>query len=66
MTTGVITIVLAVISVSWAEYSARSSCASAGSSAASSHAAEVGSATLIDEFMPEYQIREKHSILIAY
>lgn len=65
LTTGLIAVVLATCSVSWAEYSARSSCASAGSRAVPTHAVgKTASATLIDEVMPDYHIGEKHSIFI--
>lgn len=63
--TSVIAIALALVSVSWAEYSARSSCASVRiSTAPPKTVAEGGSATLIDEVLPEYQIGEKHTIFI--
>ncbi len=62
---GVVVIVLALVSVSWIEYSARNSCASVGSPAAPLQIAhDKGSTTLVDEIVPEYQIGEKHSIFI--
>jgi hypothetical protein len=64
LATSVIAVALALISVSWTEYSARTSCAGAGSSVAPTHAARGGSASLIDEVMPGYHIGEKHSIFI--
>lgn len=64
LATGVIVIVLALASVSWREYSARSSCASVGGPAAQI-VADGGSAMLVDEALPEYQIGEKHSVFIG-
>jgi hypothetical protein len=64
LATGVISGVLALVSVSWAEYLARSSCASVGSPAALTQGADGSSHTLIDEALPGYQFGEKHSILV--
>jgi|SRR5215213_4309350 len=61
LVTGVIVAFLALASVSWAEYSARGSCAG---NTAPTHVARGGSATFIDKVMPVYQIDEKHSIFI--
>lgn len=64
LATGAVVIVLALASVSWREYSARSSCASVGSPASSLQTADGTSAMLVDEALPEYQIGEKHSVFI--
>ena len=62
---GVVVVVLALASLSWIEYSARSSCASVGGPAASLQIAhDEGSTALVDEIVPEYQIGEKHSVSI--
>ena len=62
---GVFVVVLALASVSWIGYSARSSCASLGGPAASLQIAHhEGSTALVDDIVPEYQIGEKHSVFI--
>ena len=62
--TGVVVVVLALTSALWAEYSARSSCASVGSPAASHQRADGFPVELVDETLPGYQIAEKHSIFV--
>ena len=64
LATGVIAVVLALFSVSWSEYSARSSCASVSSTSALGTIAGGARATLIGEVLPEYHIGEKHSVFI--
>ncbi len=64
LATGVVVVVLVLASALWAEYSARSSCASVGSPAASAQRADGSSGTLVDETLPGYQIGEKHSIWV--
>lgn len=63
LATGMIVIALVLVSVSWREYSARDSCASVEGPVAQT-AADGGSAMLVDEALPEYQIGEKHSVFI--
>jgi hypothetical protein len=65
LATGVIAGVLALVSVSWAEYLARSSCASVGGSAVPLRIAHDGeSYTLIEELVPRYQLGERHSVFV--
>jgi hypothetical protein len=64
LATGVVVVVLALASALWAEYSARSSCASVGSPAAAPQGADGPPGTLVDEALPGYQIAEKHSIFV--
>lgn len=62
---GVAVVVLALVSVSWIEYSARSSCASVGGSAVPLRIAhEEESSTLIKEIVPGYQLGERHSVFV--
>jgi hypothetical protein len=62
---GVAVVVLALASVSWIEYSARSSCASVGGSAVPPRIAhDKESSTLIEGIVPEYQLGEKHSVFV--
>jgi hypothetical protein len=61
---GVAVVVLALASVSWIEYSARSSCASVGTPAVPPRVAHDGNSTLIEEIVPVYQIGEKHSVFV--
>jgi hypothetical protein len=65
LATGVAVVVLILASALWAEYSARGSCASVGSPAASAQRADGSSDTLVDEALPGYQIEEKHSIWVG-
>jgi hypothetical protein len=62
LATGMAAVVLVLTSALWVEYSARNSCASVGSPAASDQGADGASDTLVDEALPGYQIGEKHSI----
>ena len=64
LATGIVVVVLILASALWAEYSARGSCASVGSPAASAQRADGSSGTLVDEALPGYQIGEKHSIWV--
>ncbi len=64
LSTGMVVVVLALASALWAEYSARGSCASVGSPAASAQRADGSSGTLVDGALPGYQIGEKHSIWV--
>lgn len=64
LATGMVVGVLVLASALWAEYSARGSCASVGSPAASAQRADGSSGTLVDEALPGYQIGEKHSIWV--
>ena len=64
LATGVVAVVLILATALWAEYSARNSCASVRSPAVSDQEAEGSSETLVDEALPGYQIREKHSIFV--
>ena len=64
LATGMVVGVLILASALWAEYSARGSCASVGSPAASAQRADGSSDTLVDEALPGYQIGEKHSIWV--
>ncbi len=64
LSTGMVVVVLALASALWAEYSARKSCASVGSPAASAQGADGSSGSLVDEALPGYQIGEKHSIWV--
>jgi hypothetical protein len=64
LVTGIVVVALVLTSALWAEYSARSSCASVGSPAASPQRANGSPVTLVDETLPGYQIAEKHSIFI--
>lgn len=62
---GLAVVVLALASVSWIEYSARSSCASVGGSAVPLRIANDGeSYTLIEELVPRYQLGERHSVFV--
>jgi hypothetical protein len=64
LATGMAAVVLVLASALWAKYSARNSCASVGNPAASAQGADGSSETLVDEALPGYQIREKHSIFV--
>jgi hypothetical protein len=64
LATGIVVVVLILASALWAEYSARGSCASVGSPAASAQRADGSSDRLVDEAIPGYQIGEKHSIWV--
>lgn len=65
LATGVIAVVLALASVSWIEYSTRSSCADVGRSASPRQVApDAEKPMLLDETLPEYQLGEKHSVFI--
>jgi hypothetical protein len=64
LATGMVVGVLVLASALWAEYSARGSCASVGSPAASAQREDGSSDTLVDEALPGYQIGEKHSIWV--
>jgi hypothetical protein len=64
LATGIVVVALILTSALWAEYSARNSCASVGSPAASPHRANTSPVTLVDEALPGYQIAEKHSIFV--
>lgn len=65
LSAGVAVVVLALASVSWIEYSARSSCASVGGSAVPLRIAhEEESSTLIEEIVPRYQLGERHSVFV--
>jgi hypothetical protein len=65
LATGVIAVVLALASVSWIGYSARSSCADVGRSANPRQVApDAERPMLVDEILPEYQLGEKHSVFI--
>ncbi len=64
LATGMAAVVLVLASALWAEYSARKSCASVGSPAASAQGADGSSGSLVDEALPGYQIGEKHSIFV--
>ncbi len=62
---GAAVVVLALASVSWIEYSARSSCASVGGSAVPLRIAhEEEGSTLIEEIVPRYQLGERHSVFV--
>lgn len=60
---GVISVALALASVSWLEYSAHNSCASVGESVPPARTAGA-SVTVVDEILPEYQIGERHSVFV--
>lgn len=64
LATGMVVVVLILASALWAEYSARGSCVSVGSPAASAQRADGSSDTLVDGALPGYQIGEKHSIWV--
>lgn len=65
LATGAIVVVLALASVSWIGYSARSSCADVGRSANPRQVTpDAEKPVLVDEILPEYQIGEKHSVFI--
>ena len=64
LVTSIVVVALILTSALWAEYSARSSCASVGSPAASAQRADGSSDTLVDRAPPGYQIGEKHSIWV--
>jgi hypothetical protein len=64
LVTGIVVVALVLTSALWAEYSARNSCASVGSPAASPQRANSSLVTLVDEALPGYQIAEKHSIFV--
>jgi hypothetical protein len=64
LATGIVVVALILTSALWAEYSARNSCASVGSPAASPQRANSSLVTLVDEALPGYQIAEKHSIFV--
>lgn len=64
LATGIVVVAMVLTSALWAEYSARSTCASVGSSAVSPERADGSPATLVDEALPGYQISEKHSIFV--
>ena len=65
LATGMAAVVLVLASALWAEYSARKSCASVGSPAASAQGADGSSGSLVDEALRGYQVGEKHLIFVG-
>lgn len=60
-----VVVALALASVSWIEYSARSSCDDVGRSLSPRRVApDAGKPVLVDEILPEYQLGEKHSVYV--
>lgn len=64
LVTSIVVVALILTSALWAEYSARSSCASVENPAALPERADGSPVTLVDEVLPGYQIAEKHSIFV--
>jgi len=62
---GALVFALALASAAWIEYSARNSCASVGVPSFPAQTPGGASATLVDRILPEYQIGEKHSVIVV-